>query len=61
MPLSPYMTNRAASFGYDHHDLKSIGHLSTLAHKFAPSRSSSTIGSEEAMMDISNKGSSEPP
>ena len=55
MTLSPYMTNRAASFGYDHHDLKSIGHLSTLAHKFAPSRSSSTIGSEEAMMDLSDE------
>jgi len=59
MTLSPYMTNRAASFGYDHHDLKSIGHLSTLAHKFAPSRSSSTIGSEEAMMDLSDEVSSD--
>jgi len=60
MTLSPYMTNRAASFGYDHHDLKSIGHLSTLAHKFAPSRSSSTIGSDdETMMDLSDEVSAD--
>jgi len=51
------MSNRAVLFGYDHPDFESI-YLPTLAPRFAPSRSSA-IGSEEAMMHISDKVSSD--
>ena len=57
MTLPPCMSNRAVSFGYGHPDFESI-YLPTLAHRFAPSRSSE-IGSEEAMMDISDEVSSD--